>query len=86
MTSLQTYQPLTTQNSPENTVISKFNTTYDGILAAKFAHIGDAQVLGIKLSKLKMSHKIKITKSKKHGIEYVVMLLSEKHQELPHGI
>jgi len=77
---------LTTQNNPENTVISEFNTTYDGVLAVKFEHIGDAQVLGIKLSKLKMSHKIKITRSKKHGIEYVVMLLSEKHQEVPYGI
>ncbi len=54
-----------------------FNETYDGMQAAKFKTASEAMNLETNLKWLSRSYRTKIVTTKKHGREFVVMLLEQ---------
>lgn len=52
-----------------------FTQTYDGFKALKLRSASDAIMVENALSRADLSYQTKITRSKKHGREFVVMLV-----------
>ena len=54
-----------------------FNSTYEGMRAARFKSASEAHNMEASLKELKHSFKTKIVKHKRRGNEFVVMLVGE---------
>ncbi len=59
-------------------VLSLFNDNYDGYQAARVKSALECANLESMLRCAKMSYKTKIIKSKKNGIQYVVMIVEKE--------
>ncbi len=59
-------------------VLSLFNDSYDGFQAARVKSALDCVNLESMLRCAKMSYKTKIVKSKKNGVQFIVMIVDKE--------
>lgn len=59
----------------QSSIRSRFDTTYEGVPAVRLRSSADAVVLEEELRSQRWSYQTRITKTRKDGLAYVIMLL-----------
>ena len=63
---------------PQSSIRSRFDTVYEGVPAARLRASTDAVALEEQLREQRWSYQTRITKTRKEGLTYVVMLLDQR--------